>query len=85
MKAKETGVKINSIFQIAGVSRPLYSVSKICDAGCEVHFTKGEGRVTRNEKLIATFPRRGGLYIGTLMVKPDNPKRSKDSGFVRPE
>ena len=76
-------MKINSIIQIAEVSRPLYSVSKICDSGCEVHFAKDEGRVTRNGKLIATFPRRGGLYIGTLMVKPGDPKNPKEADFAR--
>jgi hypothetical protein len=88
MRAKDTDVRINSIFQIAQVSRPLYSVSKICDTGCEVHFTKDEGRVTRNGKLIAAFPRRGGLYIGTLIVKPGDPKSAKnarDAPFVRQE
>jgi len=83
MRAKETGVKINSVFQIAEVSRPLYSVSQICDSGCEVAFNKDEGRVTRGGKLIATFPRRGGLYIGALMVKPGNPK-NPDSDFAGP-
>jgi len=88
MRAKDTDVRINSIFQIAQGSRPLYSVSKICDTGCEVHFTKDEGRVTRNGKLIAAFPRRGGLYIGTLIVKPGDPKsvkNARDAPFVRQE
>jgi hypothetical protein len=85
MRSKDTGVKINSVFQIAHVSRPLYSVSKICDTGCEVHFNKTEGRVTRNNKLIATFPRRGGLYIGTLVVNPNNPRKHKDADFIRQE
>ena len=84
MRAKETGVKINSVFQIAEVSRPLHPVSKICDSGCEVAFNKDEGRVTRGGKLIATFPRRGGLYIGALMVKPGNPKNPKESDFAGP-
>ena len=58
------GVRINSVFQIAQVSRPFYSVSRICDAGCEVSFNRTEGRVTKNGKRIATFPRRRGLYVG---------------------
>ena len=38
MKEPDHGRNINSTFQVAAVSRPLYSVSKICDEGCEVHF-----------------------------------------------
>jgi len=83
MKAPTTGVRINSIFQIAHVSRPLYSVSRICDSGCEVTFNQSEGKVTKNGKLIAVFPRRGGLYVGTLMVKPAQPKDHEKMGFVR--
>ena len=83
MKAPTTGVRINSVFQIARVSRPLYSVSRVCDAGCEVSFNQTEGKVTKNGKVIAVFPRRGGLYVGTLMVKPAQPKVHDQMGFVR--
>jgi hypothetical protein len=84
MKSTSTGANINSVFQIARVSRPLYSVSRICDAGCDVQFTKTEGRVSKGGKLIATFPRKGGLYVSTFTVKPADPRRHKDMGFQRP-
>ena len=84
MKSTSTGANINSVFQIARVSRPLYSVSRICDAGCDVQFSKTEGRVSKGGKLIATFPRKGGLYVSTFTVKPADPRRHKDMGFQRP-
>ena len=84
MKAPDTGAMINSVFQVAQVSRPLYSVSKICDSGCEVTFNNKEGRVlTKSGKLIATFPRRGGLYVNTFLVKPSDPSKHKEMGFTR--
>jgi len=83
MKAQDTGAMINSVFQIAQVSRPLYSVSKICDSGCEVAFDNKEGRVLKNGKVIASFPRRGGLYVSTFLIKPSDPSKHKQMGFQR--
>jgi hypothetical protein len=83
MTAPDIGAMINSVFQVAQVSRPLYSVSKICDSGCDVTFNKTEGRVLKNGKLIATFPRRGGLYVNTFLVKPSDPSKHKEMGFTR--
>ena len=63
------GHKIRSNFQVAEVSRMLYSVSQCCDTGCEVHFTATEGLVTKQGKTVATFPRRGGLYVMSTKLK----------------
>ena len=63
--------RIASTFQVADVSRALYSVSKICDDNCEVHFTKTEGRVTRDGKVIAVFLREGGLYVAPITIGGD--------------
>jgi hypothetical protein len=56
----------DSVFQIASVSRPLYSVSRLCDHGAKVIFDKNEGRVVRNGKVVSRFPRKGGLYVADL-------------------
>ena len=42
LRAQGTGVEFDSLFQLAPVSRPLYSVGKICDGGAEVKFTAKE-------------------------------------------
>jgi hypothetical protein len=65
----EQGHKMRSNFQVAEVSRMLYSVSQTCDTGCEVHFTASEGVVTKGGKVVANFPRRGGLYVMTTKLK----------------
>ena len=57
-----------SVFQVADVTRPLYSVGKICDAGAEVKFTKDRAEVTFNGNLLAVFKREGGLYLANLEV-----------------
>ena len=78
------GSRMRSTFQVAEVSRMLYSVSQLCDAGCDVAFTKTEGKVTKDGKLLATFPRKGGLYVMTTTLKaPTAHKPKPDTGFVR--
>ena len=72
---------MDSVFQIAQVTRPLMSVGKICDAGFAVAFSKDIARVTdKSGKCIADFHRtNGGLYIAQMKIKqPSQP-------FGRPE
>ena len=72
-----------STFAVTDVSRPLQSVSKICDQDYEVLFTKTEAKVRdpRTGRFVATYPRRGGLYTRTVKVragkKPDGTARPK--------
>jgi hypothetical protein len=68
MKEPTNGQVINSTFQVADVSRPLYSVSKICDEGCEVHFCGTHAWVTKGGAEIAKFPRERGLYVAEMML-----------------
>ena len=83
-----SGSRMRSTFQIAEVSRMLYSVSQLCDAGCDVAFNKSEGKVTKNCKILAKFPRRGGLYVMTTTLKSPNAHKTKpetkpDTGCIR--
>jgi hypothetical protein len=56
-----------SVLQIAEVSRPLYSVSKICDSGASVTFDNNEAVVKgRDGAVLAKFKREGGLYVTDL-------------------
>jgi hypothetical protein len=71
------GSRMRSNFQIAEVSRMLYSVSQLCDAGCAVEFDSGEGRVSKGGKLLAKFPRKGGLYVMTTVLKGPTAHQSK--------
>ena len=75
------GKTIKSVFQVADVTRALYSVSKICDDGCEVHFTATEAIVTKNGKVVTKFGREGGLYCVEMQIKED-PDNGEASPFV---
>ena len=64
---------VSSVFQVAKVTRPLWSVSKICDQGHWVKFWK-ENATVYNEKgvPVCVFERKGGLYVGRVKLR--NPK-----------
>ena len=71
----------SSIFQVAKVTRPLWSVSKICDQGHWVKFRKqGATAYTEDNVPVCVFERKGGLYVGRVKLR--NPKHP---GFRRPE
>jgi len=67
MRSKD-GAKFGSTFQVADVTRPLYSVGRMCDAGCTVSFTKDAAVVKKGEQTMVTFKRSGGLYIADLEI-----------------
>jgi hypothetical protein len=75
------GKTIRSTFQVADVTRALYSVSKICDEGCEVYFTATEAVVTKNGVVVTRFGREGGLYCAEMQIK-DEPGNGDASPFV---
>ena len=78
------GPIFQSVFQIADVTRPLYSVGRICDAGCEVTFTATKASVLKDGKLMAVFERQSGLYLADLEVLADKLDDGKPaSGFPR--
>ena len=56
--------KIKSTFQVAEVTRPLMSVSRVCDQGLTCSFTDTHALVLdKAGKTVVKFDRRGGLYI----------------------
>ena len=77
----EEGRNVAMNYQTADVVRPLNAVSKICDRGNYVIFTKDKGFII-NEKSgdTTSFPREGGVYVlSTWMRRPNS------SGFTRQE
>jgi hypothetical protein len=66
------GKRVASTFQVADVTRPLYSVSKLCDAGYDVAFSKTEATVKKDGKLIHKFHREGGLYVCEMHIGGDD-------------
>ena len=93
MSTTSTGRDSNlcSVFQVAEITRPLMSVSRICDHGLECLFTKKNAKILSPDgAVLAVFEREGGLYTATMKLKapkhPENGRVAADpSGFHRPE
>jgi hypothetical protein len=97
---QEDGTVATSTVQVAGVCRPLHSVSTICDGPAggvskkEMLYTDTEAVVVpagalskflAGCKRLATYPRVGGLYVARVKVR--NPNRNeavKSEDFTRP-
>ena len=67
-------VQLQVCFQVAKVSRPLISVSKLTEMGeLQVLCKKDEALIVTNKgATVARFARRGGLYVAMMKVK--NPR-----------
>jgi hypothetical protein len=86
MKSKGTdGLLMNSVFQVAEITRPLMSVSRICDQDMVCIFEKDHARVLDPDgNVVARFERDGGLYTCTMRLRRPEP-RSNNQDFTRPE
>ena len=61
---------VRSIFQVAEISRPLMSVSRMCDQGLMASFTDKDATIKNGDgTTVCTFQRRGGLYVTTMKLK----------------
>ena len=78
---------LNAVVQAANVTRPLFSVSKICDASTdtEVTFNSKICQVKKGGRLVATFYRKGGLYTAKMRVNDRSIKKDsrEASSFPR--
>ena len=72
--------RVETLFQVADVVRPLFSVSKICDRGNNTMTFDKEKAVVRHSKgkIICVFKRQGNLYVAQMKVR--NPKYSGVGG-----
>ena len=72
-----SGHPIQSKFQVCEVSKPLWSVGKICDSGCSVLFTSKGATITHDATgtEVSKLPRSpGGLYMANMPSgAPDKP------------
>ena len=64
-------IPIKSTFQISKISRPLWSVGKLCDAGYTVQFHKDHAEIKQvaTGKVVGTCKRQQGLYIGAFQLR----------------
>ena len=69
---------LRSCFQVAEITRPLMSVSRICDQGLVCMFDDKEARIKdKNGATLCVFERRGGLYVTTMTLKCPDPGLNK--------
>ena len=85
MACSEEGDEMEVLFQIADVSKPLVSVSAICERGNRVIFGKSGG-VVKNIYTGAEIPfyRRNGIYILSMWLADCDPvENAGEAGFQR--
>ena len=84
IKSKDDdGVLMSSVFQVAEITRPLMSVSRICEQDMIFIFEKTHARVVDgNGTTVARFERDGGLYTCTMRLR--RPEARNDPDVVRP-
>ena len=70
---------VQSTFQVADLTRPLMSVSQVCESGHKCVFEKDQASIiTAQGETLVKFEMRGGLYVATMRLKAPTP-------FGRPE
>ena len=80
LNLQDDGKDLQSVFQIAAVTRPLMSVGRICDQGHSILFNAVMAVVNAEDgSELCRFVRQpGGLYVAKL-------KLTKPTGFGGPE
>ena len=78
---------LQAIFQVAGITRPLMSVSKICDQGLRCIFDDDRAVVTNKQTgaVVCEFQRSGGLYVATMTLKRPTDLGKSPAPFRRQE
>jgi hypothetical protein len=86
MKSQDaSGSLMNGIFQVAEITRPLMSVSKLCDQDMTCIFEKSHARIVGPDgTTVARFDRDGGLYTCTMKLRKPVTGVGDKSGFARP-
>ena len=80
----EHGLLMSSVFQVADITRPLMSVSRLCDQDMVCIFEKTHARVVDSDgNVVARFDCDGGLC--TYTVKLRRPEARHDRDFARQE
>ena len=79
-RLRSGNIPIQSTFQVSKISKPLWSVGKLCDAGFKVEFGKSAAIVTHEKTgtKIGEFKRNQGLYVGALQLRnPSFPRQAR--------
>ena len=63
--------RVNHVFQVADIKKPILSVDSLTKSGNEVRFHTGGGTITNNRtKKQIRFSKRGGVYVLEVLVAP---------------
>ena len=74
LNLEQEGVPMQSTFQVAGITRPLMSVGRVCDQGLRCLLDDKEALVVnKQDGVVCRFERRGGLYVAKLKLKSPRP------------
>ena len=66
--------QVTSLFQVADLTRPIMSVSQVCEQGKRCVFEKDHALViTAEGDALCRFENRGGLYVATMKLKALSP------------
>ena len=77
----DEGGEFHSCFQVAAVTRPLWSVGRICDRGYSAVFTSQDARILDQKGVeVCHFRREGGLYLGTMRMRNPNHESFRRQG-----
>ena len=62
--------RLASTFQVADLTRPLMSVSQICEQGCQCVFTNSHATIANREgRTVGRFEKQGQLYVAQMKLK----------------
>ena len=66
--------QLRSVFRVAGMMRPLMSVSQICDHGFKCVTTEAHALVMKVEgQTMCKFDRQSGLYVAMFRLRQPEP------------
>ena len=67
---QKKGREFKTTSQVATVSRPLWSVGRICDEGFDVKVMKDGAQILKKDGIVVCrFKRQGGLYIAKMSLR----------------
>ena len=76
------GTDVRTTFQVGDIQRPVLSVSKLTENGCDVKFTKSGGVITTKSGAKIKFKRMGGFHVLVADIKPTTTRRIAGSHVV---
>ena len=65
-----TANSVAATFQLADIAKPVLSVSRLIENGCDVEFTSKGGTIRTSSGMRVPFYRTGGFYVLTADVEP---------------